>query len=246
MSDESVFALYIVPQADEVMRSERYPYNWEQSPTTQYIGGELYAFATDDEDDDEFNESGTTVFSTLTFDPRDIYGTLGVVRRGEALDELDIAYVNALISDPDSVGELQPPAGDVNLIATTLDWRTFTSEAMPGDASAPEWAVDGRPYVADGYMTLDVFETRMRVALVERDYIEVRHLHGYLDDRFGDAEDDHAQVKTVAQVYRESEHWRLSTWTRILTEGQSEDSIALLLKSATDGVPEEYLFAAAD
>lgn len=248
MSDDAVFALYIVPQADKVVRSKNYPYNWEQSPVSNYIGGELYAFVTDDEDDDEFNEVGTSVFGALTFDPRDIYGTLGVVRHGEALDELDIAFVEALVSNPDVVEEMQPPAGDINLIATTLDWRTLSSETIPTDGSAPtpEWAIDGAPYVADGYMTLDAFDTRMRVALVERENIEAKHLHGYLDDRFGDAEDHHSQAKAAAHAYRESEHWRLATWTRILTEARSEASIASMLKAAADGVPDEYLFAATD
>lgn len=245
MSEDAVFALYIVPQADEVVGSEQYPYNWEQSPVSGYIGGDLFAFVTDDEDD-RFNEVGTSVFRALSGDHREIYGTLGIVRLGESLDDLDFAFIEALITDPDMVEEMQPPAGDINLVATTLDWRSFTSGVIPMDAVAPEWAVDGAPYVADGYMNLDIFETRMRVAIVERGYIDARHLHGFLDRRFGHTAETRSDIKTAAHDYRESEHWNLATWTRILTEGQSEDSIALLLKSATQGVPEEYLFAVTD
>lgn len=242
MSDD-VFALYVIPQADEIARNGRYPFNWQQSPFTSYIGADLFAFITDD-DDDEFNETATAIVGAIGEHGRDIYGTLGIVRLdGEALDEVDIAFAEALAADPETVGDLQPPAGDIDLIATTLDWRTLAVASIPEDNPSDR---DGVRYTAGDHVTLDTVHQRRSVTLVDRGYIEPRHLNDFLDDRFGHTGGRRRGIEEAANAYRESAHWRLSTWRRILTTTRNEEDLTALLAAAASGTPDEYLFAIMD
>lgn len=220
--------------------------DWGHAEFAGYIGGDLRAVAGDG---NKFNEVGTAIVNTLREEKTSIYGRLGIQRvDGDPLTEFDIAFVEALIAEPDTVAALQLPPGDINLTATTMDWRTLTIESLAEDASpdATDGVSDGMQYVANGRVAVDNEGERTHVALVEREDIDYGHFREYLNQRYGRVGYSAARerVQKAALAYRSSAHWSLATWLRILVVSDLEKTLALMLEAAGQGTAEDYLFAA--
>jgi len=258
---EDIYALIIEPGIAEVQQHGPTYVDWGHAPFAGYVGGDLLSVAGDGDEDDEFNAAGTTVANALRCEKWLIYGSLGLQRHdGEAMTDLDLAFIEALIAQPAAVAALHPLPGSVHLVATVPDWRTLRIdgevnnhfpvtedwEAVRAAVRESESLMESDRVVGDGHISVELDDALVSVRLAERDEIHEGHLASFLNERFGYVgySERRSLLCTAVHEYRESEHWSLASMTRTLQSSETEDTLTALLKGLTQGVAEDFLFAA--